>query len=218
GMLSRDQLVGDDAPRIDVCPLVRRRIGRRLLGRHVHRRADKVARLGYLGRHFLPRCLDCLGDSEIRDDRRALAEQNGLGLDLAGESRRRKRVGELRWQHLDDDFPAEGFVAGHEHAGHPTRAQFTLYRVVSAPERLLELYEEVVQRFLGAGSLMYAERTPSSYKPYATEQGLRVLYSRVRKPHGHSEFGDRRLIGRVSPSPQESSASSSATTDRLPRH
>ena len=74
GMLSGDQFVGDDAPRVDVRALVRRRIGRRLLGRHVQRRADKVARLGYLGRHFLPRCLDCLGDSEIRDDRRALAD------------------------------------------------------------------------------------------------------------------------------------------------
>src|SRR5207244_4328136 len=107
---------------------------------------------------------------------------------------------------------------GHEHARHSARAQFTLYRVVAAPERLLELYEEVVQRFLGAGSLMYAEGAGSSYAPYATEQGVRLLYSRVRKPDGHSEFGDRRLIGRVSPSPQESSASSSATTDNLPRH
>ena len=93
-----------------------------------------------------------------------LLERRGE-FDLAGESRRRERVGELGWQHLDDDFPAEGFVAGHEHAGHSARAQFTLYRVVAAPERLLELYEEVVQRFLGAGSLMYAEEARSSYAP-----------------------------------------------------
>ena len=69
-------------------------------------------------------------------------------LDLAGESRRRERVGELRRQHLHDDFPAEGFVVGHEDAGHSARAQLLLDRVVAAPERLLELCEEVVQRFL----------------------------------------------------------------------
>src|SRR2546423_762692 len=94
GMLSRDQLVGDDTPRIDVRSLVCRRIGRRLLGRHVHRRADEVARLGYIGRHFLPRCLNCLGDSEIRDDRRALAEQNVLGLDVAVHDSLPMRVSE----------------------------------------------------------------------------------------------------------------------------
>src|SRR5437763_13671322 len=83
GMLSRDQLVSDDAPRVDVRALVCRRIGGGLLGRHVHRRADIVARLGYFRRRFLPRRLYRLGDSEIGDDRGALTEQNVLGLDVA---------------------------------------------------------------------------------------------------------------------------------------
>ena len=74
--------------------LVRRRIGRGLLRRHVHRRADVVTRLGYLGRSFLPRCLHRLGDSEIGDDRRALAKQNVLGLDVAVHNSLPVRVGE----------------------------------------------------------------------------------------------------------------------------
>ena len=94
GMLPRDQLVGDDAPRVDVRALVRRRIGRRLFGSHVHRRTDVVAGLGYFGRRFLPRCLNRLGDSEIGDDRRALTEQNVLGLDVTVDDSLPVRVGE----------------------------------------------------------------------------------------------------------------------------
>src|SRR5438105_1696666 len=82
-MLSRDQFVGDDPPRIDVRPLVGCRIGCCLLGSHVHWRSDIVARLCYLGRRFLSRCLHCLRNSEISDDRCTLAEQNVLGLDVA---------------------------------------------------------------------------------------------------------------------------------------
>ena len=85
-----------------------------------------------------------------------LLERRGE-LDLPGESRRREIVCELRWQHLHDDVPAEGFVASHEYAGHPARAQLPLHRIVAPPERLLELVEEVVQGCLGAGDLMYAE-------------------------------------------------------------
>src|SRR5258705_271824 len=176
--------------------------------------------------HSLPRCLNCLRDSEIRDDSCALTEQNVLGLDvtvddalsvrvgesagdiaqdakallernrppsdalaqrlsahewhrevweaanrltgaeyrddvrllergdefdLASKSCRREFVRELRWQHLDDDFAAQGLIARHEHAGHSTSAQLPLYPIVAAPERLLELIEEVVQGVLGAG-------------------------------------------------------------------
>ncbi len=89
-----------------------------------------------------------LTGTEYRYDVRLL--ERGRELDLPGESCRREFVGELRWQHLHDDFPAERFVASHEHAGHSTRAQLPLYRIV-APERLLELIEEVVQGFLSAG-------------------------------------------------------------------
>ena len=94
----------------------------------------------------------CLTGGEHRYDM-WLLECRGE-LDLPAESCRREIVGELRRQHLDDDIPAEGFVASDEHAGHPTGAQLPLHRVVAA-ERFLELIEEIVQGFLGAGSLMY---------------------------------------------------------------
>src|SRR5204863_7420917 len=58
------------------------------------RRADIVARLGYFRRRLLPRCLDRLGDSEIGDDRRAFAEQNVLGLDVAVDDSLPVGVGE----------------------------------------------------------------------------------------------------------------------------
>src|ERR1700687_5273711 len=88
--------------------------------------------------------------------------ERGGELDLPAESCSREIVGELRRQDLHDDVPAEGFVASEEHAGHPTRAQLPLHRIVAA-ERVLELIEEIVQGFLGASSLMYAGRDRSSY-------------------------------------------------------
>ena len=93
-MFSRDQFVGDDAPRIDVRPLVGCRIAGRLLRRHVHRSSEIVAGLRYLGRRLLSRCLNRLRDTEIRDDSGALAEQNVLGLDVAVDDALLVRVGE----------------------------------------------------------------------------------------------------------------------------
>ena len=87
-------------------------------------------------------------------------------LDFPGESRGRESVGELRWQHFDDDIAAEGFVAGDEHAGHPARAQLGLHRVAAA-ERLLELVEQRVQRTgsLAGARLMYGGK--ASHAPMA---------------------------------------------------
>src|SRR5213075_1142076 len=99
-MLARNKFVGDDAPRVDVRSLVGSRITGRLLRRHVHRRADVVARLGYLRRalpgewkRFLPRRRDGLGNPEIGYDRGAFAEQNVLGLDVAVDDSLLVRVG-----------------------------------------------------------------------------------------------------------------------------
>ncbi len=73
--------------------------------------------------------------------------ERGGELELPRESRGRESVGELRGQHLHDDFAAERFVVGDEYAGHSAAAQLPLYCIV-APERLLELNEKIVQGFL----------------------------------------------------------------------
>jgi hypothetical protein len=112
------------------------------LTRHERHRVEREATDGLAGSKYRYDVwfLECGGESE-----------------LPGESCRRESVRELRRQHFHDDVPAEYFVARDEHAGHPTAAQLRFHRV-AAPERLLELFEEIVQGFLGAGSQMYAGR------------------------------------------------------------
>jgi hypothetical protein len=98
-MPAGDQLVGDDTPSIDVGALIGGRVRGRLLGRHVHRGADGVARLGDLGPCFLARRLHRFGDAEIGDDGGAFTEENILRLDVAVDDalavRVRQRCGDV---------------------------------------------------------------------------------------------------------------------------
>ena len=78
--LSGDHLVQHAAQAVDVAPAVDSRIGHRLLGTHVRRRAERDAGARELGAAALG---DRARDAEIGDERLAVLQQDVLRLDVA---------------------------------------------------------------------------------------------------------------------------------------
>ncbi|CAA9292297.1 MAG: hypothetical protein AVDCRST_MAG11-198 [uncultured Gemmatimonadaceae bacterium] len=101
-----EQLVGHDAPGVQVGPVVRRGIAGRLLGRHVGGRAqrrphlrDPVRRGRRAVRGRGARLLQRLGDAEVGDHRGPRGEQHVVGLHVPVHDAARVRVGE-RTRHV----------------------------------------------------------------------------------------------------------------------
>lgn len=98
-----EQLVGDDAERVQVGPVVRGRVAERLLGRHVrggaHRDAQRRERASVRRPAALRGRVERLGDAEIRDEGVPLGKEDVLRLQVAVHHalavRVRERVGEL---------------------------------------------------------------------------------------------------------------------------
>ena len=78
--LAGEHLVGDRAQGVDVGPVVHRALARRLLRRHVLRGAEREAGPGH---PLAAGLLDSECDAEVRDQRRAVVEQDVLRLDVA---------------------------------------------------------------------------------------------------------------------------------------
>ena len=95
-----EQLVSHRAKGVDIHAVVEMRIGRRLLRRHVGRRAEGHARRrqGILSRGLTHR----LRDAEVHDQRVATGEHHVVGLDVAMDHAERVRVRE-RVGHLAED-------------------------------------------------------------------------------------------------------------------
>ena len=88
-----EHLVADDAERVEIAAAVDLAVARRLLGRHVGRRADRDAGGGEPRVRAL---LDRARDAEVGHHRAAviLVEQDVVGLDVAVDHAARMRVGE----------------------------------------------------------------------------------------------------------------------------
>ena len=116
---------------------------------HTHHRADRetavlretnAERFTLHERHRVERQSVRLSGREDGDDVRLLQRCGELYLALepvAAES-----LGQLRRQHLDDDFPVEATLVGDEHARHAPAAEFAVERV-RRTKSLLQLLAEI---------------------------------------------------------------------------
>ena len=100
---AREHLVGEAAERIEIGAVIGLGIARRLLRRHVGRRADRRPHLREpLRRAVVARRADRLGDAEVGDRGRAAGEQHVVGLDVAVHDavlvRVRERLGHVAQQ------------------------------------------------------------------------------------------------------------------------